>query len=94
MSIWSGLASLAHFIGAMCKFIRTALGVEHKQQLREAGNTNSFIRGPQATKEMWDALQVFHLTTLNTCWILELCTSESKHNPQIIYLDLMEEVMD
>ena len=64
------------------------------QRLLEASDANAFIShgGPQATKEMWNALQSFHPKTHSAFWILETCTS--KYYPEIIDRDLMEEIME
>ena len=84
-------ASLAQFIGALCKFIRPQLGKEHMQRLLEDGDANAFICEPKATKEMYDAVHVMHLMTLSACWILATCTS--KRNAEIRFRDMMEVVM-
>ena len=58
--VCSGLASLADFIGALCKFIRRQLGEEQMNCLRAAGDADAFIRDPKATKDMYNALQAMH----------------------------------
>ena len=58
--ICSYLASLATFIGALCKFIRTQLGVEHMHRMALDGHSNHFIREPQETRELYDAVQAMH----------------------------------
>ena len=90
--ICSELACLAQFIGALCKFIRTQLEEAHMERLRKAGNANAFIREPQPTKEMYDAVQNMHPKTLSACFII--AASTSKRNVDIIYRDMMEQVME
>ena len=69
--ICSYLASLATFIGALCKFIRNQLGEEHMyRMMRDGGHSNHFMREPQETMEMYDAVQAMHPTTLSVCFIL------------------------
>ena len=85
-------ASLSQFIGALCKFIRTQLGEEHMERMGNDGHHNHFIREPQPTKEMYDAVQDMHPKTLSACFII--VTSTSKRNPEIIYSDMMEQVME
>jgi hypothetical protein len=91
--ICSYLSSLATFIGALCKFIRNQLGEEHMyRMMRDGGHSNHFIREPQETREMYDAVQAMHPKTLSACFILT--TSTGKRNPEIIYRDMMEQVME
>ena len=90
--ICSYLASLATFIGALCKFTHTQLGVEHMHPMALDGHSNHFIREPQETKEMYDAVQAMHPKTLSACFIV--ATSTSKRNPELIYNDMMEKVME
>ena len=63
--------TLAYFLSMLCKFIRTALGEEHKQALIDMGTPNAFISDPQPTKAMWDAVQDMHAKTLSCCFVLE-----------------------
>ena len=63
--------TLAYFLSMLCKFIRTALGEEHKQALIDMGTPNAFISDPQPTKAMWDAVQDMHPKTLSCCFVLE-----------------------
>jgi hypothetical protein len=51
-----GLASLAEFIGALCKFIRRQPGEEHRDHMRKESDGNAFIRYLTATKSMYDAV--------------------------------------
>ena len=90
--ICSFLASLSQFIAALCKFVRTQLGEEHVERMGNDGHHNHFIRAPQPTKEMYDAVQDMHHDpkTLSACFII--ATSTSKRNPEIIYRDMMEQV--
>ena len=90
--ICSELACLAAFIGALCKFIRTQLGEEHMHHMMLDGHSNHFIREPQETKEMFGAVQAMHPKTLSACFIVT--TSTSKRNPEVIYNDMMEKVME
>ena len=63
------------------------------QRLLNAGNSNAIIRGQVATKEMWDTvMQDMHSKTLSSCFLLETCSK--KPFPEIIFLDMMEEVME
>ena len=62
------------------------------ERLRKAGNANAFIREPQPTKEMYDAVQDMHPKTLSACFIIAIYTS--KRNVDIIYRDMMEQVME
>ena len=84
--------SLAHFLGALCKFIHTVLGEEHMQRLIDAGTPNAYISDPQPKKAMYDAVQEIHLKTLSACFLIE--TSNRLKFPEIIYRDLMEVVME
>ena len=90
--ICSYLVSLATFIGALCKFICTQLGEEHMNRMARDGHSYHFIRVPQETKEMYDAVQAIHPKTLSACFIV--ATSTSKRNPELIYNDMMEKVME
>lgn len=91
-AICSGLAALAQFLCALCTFIRSQLGEEHRCRLRIAGHPNAFIREPKATKEMYDAVQDMHPKTLSTCWIL--ATSTTKTNPELKFRDMVHWVSD
>ena len=62
------------------------------ERMGEDGHHNHFIREPQPTKEMYDAVQDMHPKTLSACFII--ATSTSKRNPEIIYRDMMEQVME
>ena len=84
--------SIAQFLGALCKFIRTVLGEEHMQRLVDAGTPNDFISGPQPTKAMHGAVQEMHPKTLSTCFMIEMSTR--LRNPRIIFRDLMEVIME
>ena len=81
--ICSYLVGLATFIGALCKFIRTQLGEEHLHRMMKDGHSNHFIREPQETKEMYDAVQAMHPKTLSACFIV--ATSTSKRDPELIF---------
>ncbi len=69
-----GLASLSDFIGALCTFTRRQLGEEHRNRLHKAGDANAFIRGPTATKAIYDEVQVVRPKTLSMCFILATST--------------------
>ena len=84
--------TLAYFLSMLCKFIRTALGEEHKQALIDMGTPNAFISDPQPTKAMWDAVQDMHPKTLSACFVLE--TSTRLKNPLVVFRDLLEVVSD
>ena len=62
------------------------------ERMGQDGHHNHFIREPQPTKEMYDAVQDMHPKTLSACFII--ATSTSKRNPEIIYRDMMEQVME
>ena len=62
------------------------------ERLRKAGNANAFIREPQPTKEMYDAVQNMHPKTLSACFII--AASTSKRNVDIVHRDMMEQVME
>ncbi len=62
--------SLGQFLGALCDYIKTALGKEHMQRLLEVFSGNSFIREPIATKDTWDGVQSVHSKTLSCCFVL------------------------
>ena len=64
------------------------------ERLCKACNANAFIREPQPTKEMYDAVQNMHPKTLSACFIIMASTSTSKRNVDIIYRDMMEQVME
>ena len=87
-----GLASLAEFIGALCKFIRRQLGEEHRDRLRREGDCNAFIRNPTATKSMFDAVQAVHPKTLSACFVMS--TATSKANPDVLFRDMVRSVME
>ena len=93
-AICSGLSTLAQSISALCKFIRRLLGEERMQRMRQEGGAKAFIRETKATKEIYhdDAVQAMHSKTLSACWILATCTS--KHNPEILFCNMMEVVME
>ena len=57
--------------------------VEHMQRMALDGHSNHFIREPQETKDMYDAVQAMHPKTLSACCIV--ATSTSKRNPNLIY---------
>ena len=63
-------------------------------RLRKAGDPNAFIRAPKPTKEMYDAVQDMHPKTLSACVIVLASSSTSKRNVDIIYRDMMEQVME
>jgi hypothetical protein len=63
--------SLQRFLAALCHFIKTYLGSKHKDRLKSAGDEDSFILFPQATKEMWDTLQACHDETLGAMIVIE-----------------------
>jgi hypothetical protein len=86
------LASLAEFIGALCKFIRRQLGEEHRDRLRKEGDSNAFIRYPTATKSMYDAVQDVHPKTLSACFVM--LTTTSKTNPEELFRDMVRSVME
>ena len=90
--VCSGLASLAEFIGALCKFIRRKLGEEHRNRLLKDGDGNAFIRNPTATKQMYDAVQEVYPKTLSAC--LVMATSTSKAHPNVLFRDMMRSVME
>ena len=91
--ICSYLVGLSTFIGALCKFIRNQLGNEHMyRMMRDGGHSNHFIREPQETREMYDAVQAMHPKTLSACFIV--ATSTSKRNPEGIFDEMMEKVME
>ena len=82
--ICSYLVGLSTFIGALCKFIRNQLGDEHMyRMMRDGGHSNHFIREPQETREMYDAVQAMHPKTLSACFIV--ATSTSKRDPELIF---------
>ena len=96
-AICSDVCCLAQFIAGLCKFIRTQLGEEHMESLRKCSDANAFITDPQPTKEMYDAVQVLQdmphdPKTLSACFII--ATFTSKRNADIIYRDMMEQVME
>ena len=64
------------------------------QRMRQEGGAKAFIRETKATKEIYhdDAVQAMHSKTLSACWILATCTS--KHNPEILFCNMMEVVME
>ncbi len=53
----------------------------------KAGDTNAFIRDPEATKVMNDVVQVVHSKTLRACFIL--VTSSSKAHPDVLFRDMV-----
>ena len=63
-------------------------------RLRRAGDANAFITDPKPTKEMYDALQAMHPKTLSACFLVLASPSTSKRNVDIIYRDMMEQVME
>jgi hypothetical protein len=81
-AISSSLVSLAQFICTLCKLICRQLGEEHRNHLRAAGDANAFIRYPNATKNMYDAVQAMHPKILSACFIM--ATSTSKAHPEIL----------
>ena len=84
--------SLGQFLGALCHYIKTALGEEHMQRLLEVFSGNSFIREPIATKDMWDGVQSAHTKTLSCSFVLT--TSSNRANVAIELRDMMEEIME
>jgi hypothetical protein len=92
--VYSSLVSLFQFIGALCKFICSQLGEEHRDRLCLAGNAKAFIRESKATKEMYDTKQDRHPKTLIVCFIQVLATSTSKLNPESSFRNMMERVMN
>ena len=82
--------TLAYFLSMLCKFIRTALGEEHKQALIDMGTPNAFISDPQPTKAMWDAVQDMHAKTLSCCFVLE---PSARVDTLGILRDMLDEVM-
>jgi hypothetical protein len=85
--------TLSHFLGALCHYITTNLGEEHIQRLLDmGGNGNAFIRTHIQTKEMWDGVQSAHIKTLSCYFVIE--SSSKRANVPIIFIDIMEEVMD
>jgi hypothetical protein len=63
------------------------------QRLLDMGsNDNAFIRTPIPTKEMWDGVQSPHIKTLSCCFVIEY--SSKRAHVQIIFRDIMEEVME
>ena len=82
--------TLAYFMSMLCKFIRTALGEEHKQALIDMGTPNAFISDPQPTKAMWDAVQDMHPKTLSCCFVLEVRNGLESHN---LLRAMLQEVM-
>jgi len=88
-----GSCSLAQFLGALCHYIKTALGEEQTKRLQQAsGNPNAFIREPIPTKAMWDAVQGMHSKTLSACFLIEY-SNRPAHIP-IIYRDMLEIIME
>jgi hypothetical protein len=83
--------TLAYFLSMLCKFIRTALGEEHKQALIDMGTPNAFISDPQPTKAMWDAVQDMHPKTLSCCFVLE---PSARVNTLVLLRDMLQEVME
>ena len=82
--------TLSYFMSMLCKFIRTALGEEHKQALIDMGTPNAFISDPQPTKAMWDAVQDMHPKTLSCCFVLE---ARNGLESQALLRAMLEEVM-
>jgi hypothetical protein len=84
--------SLGQFLGALCHYIKTALGEEHMQRLSEVGSGNAFTSEPIATKGMWDGVQSARSKTLSCSFVLT--TSSKRANVPIKLLDMMEEIME
>jgi hypothetical protein len=84
--------SLGQFLGALCHYIKTALGEERMQRLSEVCSGNAFIREPIATKDMWDGVQSAHSKTLSCSFMLT--TSSKRANVPIELRDMMEEIME
>jgi hypothetical protein len=84
--------SLGQFLGALCHYIKTALGEEHMQRLYEVCSCNAFIREPIATKDMWDGVHSTHSKTLSCSFVLT--TSSKCANVAIELRDMMEEIME
>ena len=64
------------------------------QHLLDAGTPNAFklIRDPQPTKAMCDEVQEMNPKTLSACFLLK--TRSRLFYLEIIYLDMMEVVME
>jgi hypothetical protein len=84
--------SLGQFLGALCHYIKTALGEEHMQRLSKVGSGNAFIHEPIWTKNMWDGVQSAHSKTLSCSFVLT--TSSKRANVPIEFRDMMEEIME
>jgi hypothetical protein len=85
-------SSLGQFLGALCNYIKTALGEEHMQRLCEVCSGNPFIQEPIATKDMWDGVQSAHSKTLSCSFVLT--TASKRANVAIESRDMMEEIME
>ncbi len=83
--------SLGQFLGALCHYIKTALG-EEQQRLCGVCSGNAFIREPIATKDTWDGVQSAHSKRLSCSFVLT--TSSKRANVAIELRDMMEEIME
>ncbi len=88
------LASLAEFIGTLCKFISRQLGEEHRNRPLKDGDGNAFIRNPTATKQMYGAVQLVHPKTLSVFFVMARATSTSKAYPDVLFRDMVQSVME
>jgi hypothetical protein len=62
---------LSQFLSALCHYIKTCLGEEHMQRVRDIGCTwNSFIRTLIQTKKTWYGVQSAHIKTLSCSFVI------------------------